>query len=251
MKSIQAPRLELLDATRGVAMVWMTVFHFCFDLNNAGVLQQDFHHNPVWTGQRTCILSLFLACAGASQALAHARGQSWRTFGFRCLQIGAAAALVSLGSWFMFPASYIYFGVLHGMVVMLLLTRLMAPLGYWCAAVGAGVLAVHGLAGPALSGGVSELLGVDLNARGLNWIGLVTRLPITEDYVPLFPWLGVMLLGFAGMHFIMHRNSLRPEPHRPAAMARGLAHLGRVSLSYYLLHQPVLLGLLWLAGVTR
>lgn len=73
---MHARRLDPLDALRGLAMVWMTMFHFCFDLNNARILQQDFHHNPVWTWQRTCILSLFLVCAGAGQALAQRQGQS-------------------------------------------------------------------------------------------------------------------------------------------------------------------------------
>jgi uncharacterized membrane protein len=246
-----AYRLDRLDSARGAAMVWMTVFHFCFDLNNAGLIQLDFHHNPLWTWQRTCILSLFLLCAGAGQAVAHARGQSWRAFGMRCLQIGAGAALVSLGSWLMFPASYIYFGVLHGMVVMLLITRLMAPWGLWCAALGVGVLAVHGFAGPALSANLGQLLGVDMNARGLNWLGLITQLPITEDYVPLFPWLGVMLLGFAGMHTFLRRAAPSDNPRRPSVVTRNLARLGRFSLPYYLLHQPVLLGLLWMAGVLR
>ena len=30
------------------------------------------------------------------------------------------------------------------------------------------------------------------NGKGLNWLGLVARKPYTEDYVPVFPWLGVM-----------------------------------------------------------
>ena len=89
-----------------------------------------------------------------------------------------------------------------------------------------------------------------MNGRALNWIGWVTRLPRTEDYVPLFPWLGVMLLGFA----FMHRWQRQPRTVRlplPAALTRRLAALGQWSLSYYLLHQPVLLGLLWLAGIGR
>jgi len=243
-----ARRFEILDSTRGFAMVWMTVFHFCFDLNNARIIQQDFYHDPFWTWQRTCILSLFLLCAGAGQAVAHAEGQSWRQFGRRWLHIAAAAGLVSLGSWFMFPNSYIYFGVLHGMAVMLLLVRLMAPLGAWCAGAGVLVLATHLIAGRALSAGASSLFGLDFDARGLNWLGLITRLPITEDYVPLFPWLGVMLLGFAGMQLLLKRSGTPPIKRQSSWVRRALARLGRYSLSYYLLHQPVMLGLLWLAG---
>jgi len=246
---MHARRLDPLDALRGLAMVWMTVFHFCFDLNNARILQQDFHHNPVWTWQRTCILSLFLVCAGAGQALAQRQGQSWRQFSKRWWQIAAAAGLVSLGSWFMFPHSYIYFGVLHGMAVMLLIVRLLMPWGRWCAALGLAIIAIHLIAGRALSALASSVSGIDFDAPALHWLGLITRLPITEDYVPLFPWLGVMLLGAAAMqqylaHEVPHAGG-RPQGWLP----RKLAQLGRYSLSYYLLHQPVMLGLLWLAGI--
>jgi len=81
------------------------------------------------------------------------------------------------------------------------------------------------------------------DARWSNWIGLVTRKPVTEDFVPLLPWLGVMLFGLAAGQWL-----LRARPGwlggALAAPARPLALLGRWSLSFYMLHQPVLIGLL-------
>jgi uncharacterized membrane protein len=118
-----AARIERLDALRGLAMVWMSAYHLCFDLNHFGYIAQDFYRDPLWTTQRTLIVSAFLLCAGAGQAVAIAQQQSTRQFARRWLQIAACAALVSLGSWWMFPASFIYFGVLHGMAVMLLILR--------------------------------------------------------------------------------------------------------------------------------
>ena len=69
-------RLDRLDALRGLAIVWMAVFHFSFDLNHFGWIRQDFYRDPVWTWQRTCIVSLFLFCAGGGQAFAVLAGQS-------------------------------------------------------------------------------------------------------------------------------------------------------------------------------
>jgi uncharacterized membrane protein len=243
-------RIDSLDAARGLAMVWMTVFHFCFDLNNAGVIQQNFLRDPLWTWQRTAILSLFLLCAGAGQAVAQAHGVTHRAFARRWLQIVAAAALVSLGSWIMFPHSFIYFGVLHAMAVMLVLLRLVAPLGRGCGVLGGLIIAMHLIARESLSTTASGIFGVDMNAPSWNWLGWVTRLPRTEDYVPLFPWWGVMLYGYALMVHLLRQPRLRPLV-RPGWLLSHLAGLGRWSLSYYLLHQPVLLGLLWLAGVGR
>lgn len=116
-------RLTRLDALRGLAMAWMTLFHLCFDLNQMGWLTQDFYRDPLWTTQRTLIVSLFLLCAGAGQAAAIEQRQDLKRFGRRWLQIASCACLVSLGSWWMFPGSWIYFGVLHGMAVMLLILR--------------------------------------------------------------------------------------------------------------------------------
>ena len=49
--------------------------------------------------------------------------QGWPRFWRRWLQIAGCALLVSLGSAWMFPRSYISFGVLHGIALMLIVTR--------------------------------------------------------------------------------------------------------------------------------
>jgi uncharacterized membrane protein len=239
-------RLDTVDALRGAAMVWMTGFHFCFDLSNAGLLQANFYRDPVWTWQRTCILSLFLFCAGAGQAIAVAQGQSWRRFGRRWAQIVGCAALVTLGSVLMFPKSFIYFGVLHGMALMLLVARLTAGCGLWLWPMGALVLGLHFAAPWAWA---ADWLDPAFNARSLNWIGLISVKPITEDYVPLLPWMAVVWWGVASMQWYLRRLAARATPGRSVASGlRPLAFLGRWSLSYYMLHQPVLLAGLWLWG---
>ena len=81
------------------------------------------------------------------------------------------------------------------------------------------------------------------NARPLNWLGLISRKPITEDYVPLIPWLGVMWWGMAaGQGLLRHLPAVMARPIPGAT--RPLAWLGRWSLSWYMLHQPVLTGVL-------
>ena len=229
-------RFERLDALRGLAMVWMAVFHFCFDLNQFRLLTpiQTFTRDPFWTVQRACIVSLFLLCAGVSQAVALDAGQGrprlsprfWRRWG----QVASCALLVTLVTWFMFPNSYIYFGVLHGLALMLLLARLLAPLGR--------ALWVLGPACIALPFAVQHPF---FDSRWTNWMGLVTRKPVTEDYAPVLPWLGVMLLGLALGQALLARRRVTLAGRLPAPL-RPLAVLGRWSLSFYMVHQPVLFG---------
>jgi uncharacterized membrane protein len=81
--------------------------------------------------------------------------------------------------------------------------------------------------------------------RALGWLGFMTVKPRTEDYVPLFPWAGVVLIGIAAGHAMVRSNFafLRPLAGAP----RWFLIFGRHSLVVYMVHQPLLLGLLWLA----
>ncbi len=225
-------RFDRLDALRAVAILWMALFHFLFDLNHFGYLEprQNFHHGLPWVAQRTVIVSLFLFCAGLGVAVAQAQGQCGVRFWRRWAQVAGCAVLVSIGSSLMFPRSFIFFGVLHGIAVMLIVARLAAPLRFWLWPLGAVALALPWL-----------LQFEAFNARPLAWTGLITRKPVTEDFVPVLPWLGVMLWGVAaGQWLLAHRRGVLAGPL--AAPLRPLAVLGRWSLSFYMLHQPVFIG---------
>ncbi len=242
-----SPRFDAIDTLRGLALVWMTVFHFCFDLNQFGYWRQDFYSDVFWTTQRTVILSTFLLCAGMGQAVAVRQGQSWARFWRRWAQVAGCALLVTAGSWLMFPRSFIYFGVLHGIALMLVVVRLTAHWGGWLWLLGLLAMGSKFLAVPLLAG--SPLADV-FNAPWLNWLGFITRKPITEDYVPVIPWLGLMWWGAAIGNWLYGRPSVLAW--RPARLTGWLATLGRWSLSYYMLHQPVLIGALTLLKmVTR
>lgn len=239
-------RSEALDALRGLALVWMTAFHTCFDLAYFGWLHADFYRDPLWTWQRTGILSLFLLCAGAGQALAAAARPDPTRWWRRWAQVAGAAALVSLGSWWMFPRSFIYFGVLHGMAVML-------PLAHWAARAGlsartllifsVAAIASKFIAAYALSTSVAAPFAVWMNAPGPNVLGWVSQLPVTQDYVPIFPWLGVMGLGLV-VHARLAAGGGVTRRWAGTRAWRALVWLGRRSLIWYLLHQIVLIGLM-------
>jgi uncharacterized membrane protein len=227
-------RFDRIDALRGAALIWMAMFHFCFDLSHAGLIQANFYVDTVWTSQRTAILSLFLLCAGAGQAISTAQGQSWARFWQRWAQVAGCALLVSAGSFVMFQNSYIYFGVLHGMAVMLILARLSAPLKLW--------LWPLGLLALMLPLWVQHPL---FDGRALNWTGLITTKPITEDYVPVLPWLGVMWWGMAATQCLLRRvPHLLGSTHTPVPPLRALSTLGQWSLTFYMVHQPLLIGAL-------
>lgn len=240
-------RYDAIDVLRGLAMVWMTAFHFCFDLSHFGYWTQDFRGDPFWTLQRTAIVSLFLLCAGLGQAVAWQRGLGWRRFVQRWWRIAACAALVTAGSAMMFPRSFIYFGVLHGMAVMLVLMRLTAGCRLrWLLLAGVLALVSPWLAAWLLQGPLAAWANA-FDGKALNWLGWITRKPFTEDYVPVFPWVGVMWLGLALGRWLLARWQSAVSVAVPKWL-QPLVLLGRHSLSYYMLHQPVMIGALLLWG---
>lgn len=202
----------------------------------------------MWTVQRTCILSLFLLCAGLGQSLAVAQGQSWSQFWTRWAQVAGCALLVSVGSRFMFPNSWIYFGVLHGMVVMLLVCRLTAHWGRWLWLAAAVTLGVWLLA-PTLHTSWPPMSIFD--AKPLSWLGLSSVKPLTEDYVPVLPWMAVMWWGMALGQWGAARSALARFNATDRTALRPLAWLGRWSLTWYMLHQPVLMGALMLLAALK
>jgi len=227
-----ARRIPLIDAIRGSAVAAMIVYHLGFDLNYLGWLHYSINSDLRWLTARALILSTFLFSVGASFALAEAAGTPFKTQLARIFKILAAALLVTAGSWLAFPKSAIYFGTLHAIVVMSVLL-LTVPRGVWPACI-LGVAAL--VVGNAF---VNEYF----DAPGLAWIGLMTHKPVTEDYVPILPWFGACLIGYGlGNRFARHLRFkdlalVAPRPHL-------LTWMGRHSLAIYLLHQPLLLGIL-------
>jgi uncharacterized membrane protein len=229
-------RLELVDAARGWAIVQMVAYHFCYDLNHYGWIRIDMYADGRWIAWRTAIVAQFLFLVGVSLALrAQASAEGTRPNWRRWPQVAGCAALVSLASWQLFGARWIWFGVLHFVALAQLLLpplarRRRAALALGVLALGLG-LAVHL---PAFA------------ADALSWIGFSPVKPQTEDFVPLLPWIGVVLLGIGATNLWRPRvDDVRLAPGPILGLP---APAGRWPLTVYMLHQPILFGLLGLIG---
>ena len=85
------------------------------------------------------------------------------------------------------------------------------------------------------------------DALAWYWIGLSSVTPVTSDFRPVFPWLAAVLFGVAAARASAEANWLQAlaGPKLEGRAGRLLRFLGRNSLVYYLLHQPVLFAFLW------
>ena len=223
-------RHAAIDALRGAAILLMVVYHAAWDANFLGLLVLDLDA-PAWRGLRYITLALFLGLVGVSLDLAAARGLTRRAVARRFGLVAGSAVLVSAASVIFFPSAPITFGVLHCIAVasLVALPFLRLPTAL-VALAGIAVLALGALHDPIF------------DSPWLSWLGFARHAPAARDYVPLVPWFGVILLGLALGRPLMRR--LKPASVPPAGAGRILALAGRNSLALYLVHQPVIYGLL-------
>lgn len=225
-------RLAAVDALRGAALVAMIVYHAAWDLSFLGFIATDVATHPGWAAFARIIAASFLLLVGISLVLAQRAGATPRRVLRRIGVIAAAAAGVSAATYAFLPRQGVYFGILHCIALSSLIGTALHRLPTWLLAAAVPVL----LPLPWLF--ASPLF----DAPWWYWLGLSTEVPPAPDYVPLLPWFAAVLAGMA-----IGRALPEPEPAPRAAPlpVRTLAAMGRRSLAIYLLHQPVLLGLLF------
>jgi uncharacterized membrane protein len=190
-----ASRIPALDSLRGLAILAMVAYHFCFDLRYFGVTQWDFYHDPLWLNARTLILSSFLLIAGVSLVLADRGTASLARFWRHVAIIGACAIAVSVASYALFPASWIWFGVLHAIAVSLVLARPLVRRPALALILGIVVIA---------AGNLFTHPPFDSRAR---LAGLHDRQAAHGRLRAAVSLVGVLLLGITAGHALVARNS--------------------------------------------
>ncbi|MDH4413683.1 MAG: DUF1624 domain-containing protein [Rhizobium sp.] len=231
------PRLLALDAARGLALIAMATYHFSWDLEFFGYLAPGTSTQGFLRIYARMIASSFLFLAGFSLVLAHFPKLGLQPFLRRLGVIVAAAAAISIATFWFTPDSWIFFGILHAIAVSSLIGLLFLKAPPLLTLVAAGIAIV-----------MPELLRQPtFDAPWFWFLGLSETLPRSNDYVPLLPWIGALLAGIAVARFLVDRNRLAwidRLPEGPGWLRWG----GRHSLTVYLLHQPVLIAGLYLAS---
>jgi len=234
-------RIDVLDLARGLALFAMASYHFSWDLELFGYLEPGTTTHGLFKAYARSIAGSFLFLAGVSLVLAHGKDFKPAAFGKRIAMVAGAAALISLATYIAMPDSFIFFGILHAIAASSLI----------------------GLAFLRLPALITVLVGVvcialpvfyrteALNAVWLSWIGLFTVPPRSNDFVPLMPWFGPFLIGMGCTKLAISYGAterLAALKTGDSPVSRAIRICGRHSLAFYLMHQPLLLALVWTAS---
>ena len=240
-----------VDSVRGIAIVMMVTYHFLFDLSYFNVLDLNVNSGFFWYFARITA-AVFIFLVGVSLKLSHSRaeklnlyssdGEFFMKYLKRGLKIFAWGLGITLITWIFIRADFIMFGVLHFIGVAIILSYPFLKRRYTNLVVGIICLAA----------GI-YLQTIYFDFTGLMWLGFVPSTIHTVDYFPLLPWFGVVLFGTFAGEFLYRgykRNFHMPDLSRTWPV-RVTGLLGRHSLLIYLVHQPILIFILYFMGVLQ
>ena len=234
-----------IDFLRGIAIIMMILFHILFDLNYFGFFPINVQ-TGFWRYFAFVTASLFIFLSGTSLTVSnnnsivssssYSRKNKWKAQTVRGAKIFGLGMLVTVATWLFLGSGFIVFGILHligfsvifGIVFIrfkklnLLFASIILVLGFY-------------------------LQQISFDFMWLVWLGLKPIGFYSVDYFPVLPWFGVFLLGmFFGNRFYPKGKRSFWIPEVRNILVRKLCFLGRHSLIIYLLHQIIIVGILYL-----
>lgn len=225
-------RYPLIDFIRGFAVALMIYFHLFYDLTIFKFTNIDFVYDEYWYWLPRLIVFLFLISVGIGQCLEHSNGINKQKVYKRTIKIGFLALVFTIVTYFAFPRKWIFFGTLHCILA-------------------ASLLSLFFLNRPRLS----LLLSLTIFSTffGLfHFDGTKFTIPPSPnsyfninsmDFIPIFPWFGVTLFGIFLYHQKFHHFDRIPRK-----LSAPFEYMGKNALLIYVLHQPILFGLTFIAA---
>jgi uncharacterized membrane protein len=231
-EAVKKGRLHGLDFTRGLACLSMPIFHTVYNLYVVGLIDTRWTRHIFWQIYQVLGLGTFVLVSGMAFTLSTRKTVNWPRLSRRALKLAAIALAITVVTYIAMPESFVRFGVLHFFATAILLAPLLRPFAHWLVIPGLAIIA----------------LGLIVTKAGLYpqpWLyitGLMSERPRSMDYIPLIPWFGVFMLGMGLANFLPTSYQSTPAKN----WMKPVIFLGKHSLPFYLIHQLVVFGLLWL-----
>ncbi len=242
MKHPTLERFGEIDLLRALAILLMIVYHTVYDLSAFFAFPID-PRSFGWLLLERITAHLFLLIVGVSFAVSweklERKGTSYnarlKKYALRALAILVCGMLVSLATAIVDPHTYVRFGILHLIAASVLLLPFFFTLRAWNFLLGMIVIMI-----------APVVHDVSVSTSLLLPLGIAPSTFASVDYFPLFPWFGTVLIGASLGNLLYGRSLLQIHLPLEKPWQRALTFPGRYSLLIYLVHQPIILALLWM-----
>ncbi len=238
-----------IDFLRGIAVIMMIIFHFLFDLSYFGKYKIIIN-SGFWLYFARITAGIFILLAGISLVLSSERAKKKGTFGFqkyfkRGMKIFFWGILITIITWLFLEKGTVIFGILHFIGISIILAYPFISKARDETAVWMSVLLII------LAGIVFNM--IEFGSIFTAFIGLPPVEFYTLDFFSLIPWFALVLIGiYVGNILYKHYERLiEIQDLSENWFIEKICLLGRNSLLVYLIHQPVLILILYLLGVIK
>jgi len=224
-QGVNKARIGEIDFFRGVALILMIFFHIIWDLNEFYNFPIEYSTGIVFIiGKAAAYLFIIINAISCSLSKNNLR---------RGMKILAIAMVITLATYIYDPQVFIAFGILHFLGVSVLLYPVYKKLNNFLLLLTGTIMILVGQA----------ILTIPMSHDYLLFIGLTSPSYYTLDYYPLLPYSGLFLYGiFLSRIFYPEKRSL----FRINLDTNPISAIGRKTLIIYLLHQPVILVVLYI-----
>ena len=241
-------RYERLDDIRGITLCSMILFHAVWDLVYIfGVDWRWFYTDAAYLWQQSICWS-FILLSGFCWSLGRKKLR-------RGLIVFGAGMIISFVTMVFMPAQQILFGVLTFLgaaaLLLIVLEKYLKKINPRLGAVGCGVvfLLLHGINDGYL--GIRNLVKLvslpeewyQMGQIG-NFLGFTEKSFYSADYFALFTWIFLYLTGYFLYGLMLQKGKLEKLAEQKS-WGRFFNLVGKKSLIIYMLHQPVVYGILF------
>ncbi|MDD5416937.1 MAG: heparan-alpha-glucosaminide N-acetyltransferase [Candidatus Aenigmarchaeota archaeon] len=231
-----------VDFARGTAVILMVLFNWSFALKYLNILSIT-DSWIFWEIFPRFIASMFIFIVGVSLVLSYNYTAnfhlSYKKNIKRGLKIFGLGLLITLVTWLFIPQDFIFFGILH----LIGFSVIFATPFLKFKKINLYLSLITIIAGVLLS-------RFSFNFSWLSWLGFIPKVFSTLDYFPVLPWFGFVLLGiyFGNTLYKHNKRKFKIQDYSNARFVKFVNFLGKNSLTIYLLHQPLLILILFILG---
>ena len=217
-------RVPFIDLVRVLGISLMVIFHFSYDLHLFDLGYISSFNKYFWNWFPKFIVFTFMLSMGLSLGINKSSKVYSNSFLSSQVKLFMCAFIISIGTYFLFPSRWVYFGTLHCILICRFLIAPIRRYPLFCLFLGVGI-------------NIPLFFGLSY-----PWFKLDHN---SMDYIPVLPWLSYGLLGV----YLAQTRILKVGSNIGDISA--IQIISKNSLVIYMVHQPILYGLANLIHLIR